>query len=959
MPTHSFALIKMQTAAVLIGRWPAFVSWLVDHRSELSERLMFIHRDPDIGSYCPIHIGESGEAFHVYTDFEDTGGAVCNSCGGFSDGCALFERIYAAADLDKALFYEDAATWLQAMGLECPAEAEAAALWDWIHSLDAEYAVKYLRFRGITGVNEESLPRAIRASAATESDPPIMRTLLSKEGRPLTVLRTYLADTGLGLNPNVRVAKRLYPVSRPRIASQGYFDLSAPGCVSPILYTGEGVESMMAIRAIVEDAHIHAQGGAANRYGKIYVPEGITTIHLCAERDGTLDNLKKSVATLRERGYSVHVHIPPEMENGTDWLDYLTEVGITTMARVFQETSDARYGSGDQTPSIALPTPLPNDTGTPTNAEPEVPPLEFNLNNPDADLFAYLDKHLPLFKRDSWFLHLRIPETVPVKLLGAVLEPLGVDDLMAAISEKIAFFMESSNGNFTYMQTPRGRIANWFNSAYARGVLDQNLRVLRDVVLSPTVVSYMPEGRYSRKAYRFLKEPGYDPVSKYYLCADDFELNCLRRAQLSLENREHENEDTLSEEDIEGYFAGDLHRKSDEYARNWDVPDSLRERKGLINQVRKEFLCHLPVLMEDFHFATISDYANMLAMFLSPLLTTACDNIPFFMVQAPARGAGKTTLVQAFGNLWGGVMQIAAPDSDDEMEKRMGTAFTTGKRMVLFDNLNRLDSPSLTNLLTSGGSYEVRKLGGNQSLRMPPGLLLLGTGNNPVIQHELARRIVFIDLDPPRDIVTSRIEFRYPDLPGYVQLATHQVTIKQALYTCLLVWEKLGFPILGDTLDVNGFIPKFESFTDFAKLVTSFLYLFFPGNLYRQFLDNQKKYLDADAESDEISQFVSGWVKELSEKDLPRCIDKPDWFPVSSLVQLSERLQVPSTIIEYRHTEAGKTRRLGMWLSRLSNRRFPLESGNWRIVRYPTMLPYPVEDGAIRRSRAYCLERVD
>jgi phage/plasmid primase-like uncharacterized protein len=39
--------------------------------------------------FCPVHGGESGEAFTLFPDADQTGGGICNSCGAQADGIAL------------------------------------------------------------------------------------------------------------------------------------------------------------------------------------------------------------------------------------------------------------------------------------------------------------------------------------------------------------------------------------------------------------------------------------------------------------------------------------------------------------------------------------------------------------------------------------------------------------------------------------------------------------------------------------------------------------------------------------------------------------------------------------------------------------------------------------------------------------------------------------------------------
>jgi hypothetical protein len=48
--------------------------------------LKAIERGSRRQGWCPVHRGQHGDAFRVFKDFNDTGGAVCNSCGKFGTG---------------------------------------------------------------------------------------------------------------------------------------------------------------------------------------------------------------------------------------------------------------------------------------------------------------------------------------------------------------------------------------------------------------------------------------------------------------------------------------------------------------------------------------------------------------------------------------------------------------------------------------------------------------------------------------------------------------------------------------------------------------------------------------------------------------------------------------------------------------------------------------------------------
>ena len=62
------------------GNWPAIVFSLAPQLSGAIEK---------VGKHvpCPVHGGKDG--LRLYKDFQETGGAVCNTCGSFSNGLAL------------------------------------------------------------------------------------------------------------------------------------------------------------------------------------------------------------------------------------------------------------------------------------------------------------------------------------------------------------------------------------------------------------------------------------------------------------------------------------------------------------------------------------------------------------------------------------------------------------------------------------------------------------------------------------------------------------------------------------------------------------------------------------------------------------------------------------------------------------------------------------------------------
>lgn len=67
------------------GRWPEIIAQLAPYE-ELLDAIKRGHRKH---GWCPVHRGENGDAFRIFPNFAELGGAVCNSCGKFGTGFKL------------------------------------------------------------------------------------------------------------------------------------------------------------------------------------------------------------------------------------------------------------------------------------------------------------------------------------------------------------------------------------------------------------------------------------------------------------------------------------------------------------------------------------------------------------------------------------------------------------------------------------------------------------------------------------------------------------------------------------------------------------------------------------------------------------------------------------------------------------------------------------------------------
>jgi len=72
------------------GRWSEVMLQLTSHQE--------MHCAIQVGCkrhvVCPVHGGKHGDAFRIFPTFEETGGAVCNTCGTFGNGFAVLKWLH-------------------------------------------------------------------------------------------------------------------------------------------------------------------------------------------------------------------------------------------------------------------------------------------------------------------------------------------------------------------------------------------------------------------------------------------------------------------------------------------------------------------------------------------------------------------------------------------------------------------------------------------------------------------------------------------------------------------------------------------------------------------------------------------------------------------------------------------------------------------------------------------------
>lgn len=343
------------------GRWRAI---LLDLAPELGDAIKRAGRHVD----CPMpgH-GATGKGdFRMFADYNDTGGAIC-TCGCFSDGFSLLMQLrgWSFPETIKAV-----ATWLQggipdrparhgakvfaAESTETPEERHerdkrkfekmqemwgAAYLltdkrskvaWWYFASrhISARWAAQYTALRLHPG-----LP-FYQDKKAVGTFPTLLAMFRGSDGRPVTLHRTYLTDTGAKVP--FENARKIMPLPSSFKLAGGAIRLGKPGRVLGI---AEGIETALSVSCATRQSVWSCY--SANGVAAFTPPEGVREVWAWADNDPVnprtglhagIEAAKKLKRRLHGSGIACRIMLPPipplHEGDGVDWNDVLAVEGL-------------------------------------------------------------------------------------------------------------------------------------------------------------------------------------------------------------------------------------------------------------------------------------------------------------------------------------------------------------------------------------------------------------------------------------------------------------------------------------------------------------------------------------------------------------------------------------------------------------------------------------------------------
>lgn len=200
-------------------------------------------------------------------------------------------------------------------------------------------------------------------------------------------------------------------------------------------------------------------------------------------------------------------------------------------------------------------------------------------------------------------------------------------------------------------------------------------------------------------------------------------------------------------------------------------------------------------MLSGFTWAGEHDLTNYVGALITPLLGELVPP-PYKLVaiSAPQPGSGKTLLASIARILHGGVFRSEMPEDDAELRKQVSAILdTTTGPVVVIDNVTGvLRSSALSGLLTSA-VWNDRRLGSGTVIDRANDRLWIITGNNVTLGGDLARRTLWVTIDPGVPDPERRTGFAIPALERWVE--SNRGLILSALLALIRSWVVSGAPL--------------------------------------------------------------------------------------------------------------------------------------------------------------------
>ena len=210
-------------------------------------------------------------------------------------------------------------------------------------------------------------------------------------------------------------------------------------------------------------------------------------------------------------------------------------------------------------------------------------------------------------------------------------------------------------------------------------------------------------------------------------------------------------------------------------------------------------LAELREPFEDFPFAGTADKDVPIAALLSIIARPAIAGpVPGFLLDASTRGSGKSLIANVVSAIAAGRPAPLGtwPDSEEELEKVLGSYAIAGVGVVLFDDVTTaIHGGPLNKVLTAPDRVALRVLGRSEQRFLPWRCVMFFTGNNLETRGDTERRVLQARLEPAEERPEDRVGFRHSNLLAWA--TQERARLLAAGLTILRAYSVAGRPSSG------------------------------------------------------------------------------------------------------------------------------------------------------------------
>lgn len=325
----------------------------------------------------------------------------------------------------------------------------------------------------------------------------------------------------------------------------------------------------------------------------------------------------------------------------------------------------------------------------------------------------------------------------------------------------------------------------------------------------------------------------------------------------------------------------------------------------LNNPTKQDALDALEILkqpLKDFSFLAEIDRAVILAAMLTAVVNYSLPTTPWFAIDAPIMGSGKSLLADIVSMLATGRKATVISQGSDEAEdvKSLGALLMRGVPLLNLDNIERPVSGDMICSMTTQTQVSIRVLGQSKLIDLPTNVTKLATGNNIVFKGDMVRRVLLCQLDPQCERPDSR-KFDV-DLNEWIPANRH--TLLSAALTVLRAYIHAGKPLAGQ-------ITPYGSFDDWNNLIrASLLWLGVDDPM-----DTRQRLESSDPVKSELGAVLALWYAAIGSNGKTAA-------EIVNLCNMNHDLKHALLDVagSTRGNETIDTKRLGRWLKKFEKR---------------------------------------